>query len=283
MPGSEVRYARMPSVDSNYKDEDFDPTSPFPCDSHAAPVPSHSEPNAQQTTLRRYWPTLVGLTFFCASLVLFYRSLHVSETQCAERLSAYSPAIQAVEYNDVVFNGSLRHPSEFRGSPTPELDAAWDRISGLRPLRLSEDDLAKIGKESTPSLAKYHEEDGGGYFATIEIAHHMHCLNMLRKATYWDYYAPLDDSYQKDPDFHRVHLDHCIELLRQSLMCTADVGLITFNWVGNHRTPWPDFSTQHRCRNFDKIVDWNQAHSVLIYGPSLTRTEGVVDLPEPGP
>lgn len=30
--------------------------------------------------------------------------------------------------------------------------------------------------------------------------------NMLRKRTYWDHYGPLDDTYQRDPAFYRVHL-----------------------------------------------------------------------------
>lgn len=33
--------------------------------------------------------------------------------------------------------------------------------------------------------------------------------NMLRKRTYWDHYGPLDDTYQRDPDFYRVHLGGC--------------------------------------------------------------------------
>ena len=77
-------------------------------------------------------------------------------------------------------------------------------------------------------MVKYHEEFGGGYLATLEIAHYMHCLvrrptpspdgygspshylqNMLRKRTYWEHYGPLDDTYQRDPDFYRVHLGQC--------------------------------------------------------------------------
>jgi len=276
-------YFQVPNSDTDDAADVVELKSPpSPSRDGHGPNPSLGDSTARRTFLRRYWPTLVGLTFFCASLVLFNSSPRVPPAaQCAKQLSAYSPAIEAVEYRDVIFNGSLRHPSEFRGAPSPAVDAAWDRISDLRPLRIFEDDLAKIGKEPRPSLAKYQPEHGGGYIATLEIAHHMHCLNMLRKNTYWDYYAPLDESYQQDPDFYHVHLDHCIELLRQSLMCTADVGLITFDWVADHRRPWPDFSTQHRCRNYDAIVDWNQERSVWITAAGLSRTEGVVDMPEP--
>ena len=46
----------------------------------------------------------------------------------------------------------------------------------MRPLRISEEDLAKIGRISRPSLVRYREELGGGYLVSLEISHHMHCL-----------------------------------------------------------------------------------------------------------
>ncbi|KZT69728.1 hypothetical protein DAEQUDRAFT_726394 [Daedalea quercina L-15889] len=279
MPSSDVRYVPIPEADDSDGQGSLklETLSVLGCDS---PPNLSQRCYSSKRNFYDYWPILAGATFFSASLVLFYLSLHNPDVQCTRRLSTYSPAIEAVEYHDVMFNGSLHHTSEFRGTPSPEVDAAWDRISNLKPLSIFEDDLTKIGRNSRPSMVKYHEAFSGGYVATIEIAHHMHCLNMLRKRTYWDYYAPLDDSYQRNPDFYRVHLDHCIELLRQSLMCTADVGLITFDWVAEHRNPWPNFSTQHRCRNFDKLVEWNEAHSVSINADNLTRTDDAVDLPE---
>ena len=63
-------------------------------------------------------------------------------------------------------------------------------------------------------------------------------------------------------------------------MCSADVGLITFDWVAEKHTPWPNFSTMHRCRSFEKVVEWNEAHAVTITPSQLTRTNDTVDLPE---
>lgn len=37
--------------------------------------------------------------------------------------------------------------------------------------------------------------------------------NMLRKRTYWEHYGPLNDEYQRDPDFYRVHLGQCYSYL----------------------------------------------------------------------
>jgi hypothetical protein len=35
---------------------------------------------------------------------------------------------------------------------------------------------------------KLSEEFGGGYMESVEVLHQLHCLNMLRQATYEDYY-----------------------------------------------------------------------------------------------
>ena len=45
-------------------------------------------------------------------------------------------------------------------------------------------------------------------------------------------------------------------MIRQILTCNADVGLYTAVWVKDYNEPYPDFNTQHTCRNFDKIRDW---------------------------
>lgn len=43
-------------------------------------------------------------------------------------------------------------------------------------------------------------------------------------------------------------------------MCTPDVTPVTFfddSDVPQRRTPFPDFSTKHTCRDFDAIAEWS--------------------------
>lgn len=51
-------------------------------------------------------------------------------------------------------------------------------------------------------------------------------------------------------------IDHCIDILRQFIMCSGDTGLITYTWEEGRNVPMPDFSTTKTCRNFDDIVTW---------------------------
>lgn len=57
------------------------------------------------------------------------------------------------------------------------------------------------------------------------------------------------------------HLGHCIEGLRQSLMCSADTSPIVWQWVesdedlnGGRMQGFP--GALHTCRDFDKIKNW---------------------------
>jgi len=116
--------------------------------------------------------------------------------------------------------------------------------------------------------------------ATLEFGHQMHCLNVIRKHTYLEYYDFEKNWLEKDPEFYRIHLDHCIEMLRQLIMCTGDVGLITFDWVEGRDIPYPDFNTVHKCRDFDSLLEWNHDNVVHLPMSHVVRTGSEIDLTE---
>lgn len=55
------------------------------------------------------------------------------------------------------------------------------------------------------------------------------------------------------------HVDRCIDLLRQVLLCYADTGLIFYTDHGDDQ-PESRVSTVHMCRNFSRIVNWANEH-----------------------
>ncbi|KAI0927033.1 hypothetical protein AcV5_007676 [Taiwanofungus camphoratus] len=242
----------------------------------------------QRPSWQRFCPWLIHGVLFCLYSVLFLalytRTQSPETTQCVGLLSTYSPAYEAVEYKTVRFNGTLDFPSPYSGPPSPAVDAAWDRITtnnSLRPIRVADRVLDKIYKSGRASNVQYHEEDGGESMGTIEVFHQLHCLNMLRKYTYPDYYPELQDLWNTRPHFIRSHLDHCVEIIRQNLMCAADVGVITYDWLEGWDIPFPDFNTWHQCRNFDKILEWSIEHRVHIPKEHIRRLGHEVDLPGP--
>ena len=54
--------------------------------------------------------------------------------------------------------------------------------------------------------------------------------------------------------------DHCIEVLRESAMCQADISLVTWEWQPNRELPFANFNVKHECRNWGKIMEWTKQH-----------------------
>lgn len=70
---------------------------------------------------------------------------------------------------------------------------------------------------------------------------------MIRQALYPDHYRhPIDPS----------HVIHCVNSVRQSIMCMSDVSLVSWEW--NQRLEFLIESAEnvHTCRDFDRIKHW---------------------------
>ncbi|MCJ1360131.1 MAG: hypothetical protein MMC33_010134 [Icmadophila ericetorum] len=189
----------------------------------------------------------------------------------------YSPALEAVRNTGHIhrFDGSFATPNKFKGTPSPKIDAAWANITykdgGV--INISEEMLHAVNASAEYSV-KLAPEIGGGYMASVEALHQLHCLNTLRQATYVNYYQDKAEAWQDSPQILRYHLDHCIDNLRQKLMCDADAGILTYVWVKGHPMPFPDFSVQHKCRDFGALKDWVTEHQTYT-----SETHGIERLP----
>ena len=100
-----------------------------------------------------------------------------------------------------------------------------------------------------------------GYIAGVEVFHHLHCLNVVRQFAWRDQYpehlVPTLLKYNT-PTVARGHVDHCIETLREALTCNADVTpYLWYKNVGEGNGPAKeDFQATHKCKRFDRIVDY---------------------------
>jgi hypothetical protein len=80
-------------------------------------------------------------------------------------------------------------------------------------------------------------------------------------ATYLDHYA--NNTFFVDHPQHvvRGHLDHCVEILRMQLQCSAEMTpILTEEGLPGHILPTPDFNVIHMCKNFDKLKEWTRAN-----------------------
>lgn len=71
-------------------------------------------------------------------------------------------------------------------------------------------------------------------------------------------------------------VDHCIEMLRQVIMCNSDMHVVTHDWVDHTTGAWPDFSVNHQCRDYEKLMSWIDGARLMTSDSDFrwTRPEG---------
>ncbi|KAL2000729.1 hypothetical protein VTN02DRAFT_2700 [Thermoascus thermophilus] len=92
--------------------------------------------------------------------------------------------------------------------------------------------------------------------ANLAVFHQLHCLKTIWQYTYLEHYKSRNELFSKpDVEIHH-HLDHCVDLLRQALMCNPDTSIITFKSVDTQASPVPEYGLPRRCRDFEAILQW---------------------------
>ena len=74
----------------------------------------------------------------------------------------------------------------------------------------------------------------------------------IRKALHPEYYGP---AHNNDTNFH-LHQNHCIEQLRQYIMCSGDMTPIPTRYYTALGRNYVDSDVPHTCRNFEKLQKW---------------------------
>jgi hypothetical protein len=60
-------------------------------------------------------------------------------------------------------------------------------------------------------------------------------------------------------------LDHCLDSLRQAIMCHGDISLFVHRWNEDSQFFRARFNTARTCRNFDNIQDWASERYIEEY------------------
>ncbi|MCJ1394221.1 hypothetical protein MMC18_007099 [Xylographa bjoerkii] len=178
-------------------------------------------------------------------------------------------------------NGSLlpdHPPSIYRQDPSDEVDKAWHRLANINPIPLSSADVEKLGYDPL-IVARWPEVYGLGsdaYVGRLDVFHEIHCLDMLRREVHYDHY------YGKQwpngaPQDHRIHISHCVYALLQSLTCSANTDPFIHYWVDVGDEPYPDFSINRQCRDFEAVLRWQEEKSIPMsqYRDVIRKPEGV--------
>jgi len=155
--------------------------------------------------------------------------------------------------------------SVFLQEPSSQVDEAWVGISTSKLISFPGSDLAKMGKDST-EMARLPEDWGYGsdvYVGKLDIFHKIHCLNTLRKKIHSDHYWGWKYSNRSElTEAHRMHTNHCMKLLLETLTCDANADIVPYVWVKGQASPFPDFSIRRKCGNLDALLQWQDDHEI---------------------
>ncbi|KAJ0103755.1 hypothetical protein J7T55_001374 [Diaporthe amygdali] len=191
------------------------------------------------------------------------------DAACSSYTTQYSPLLEEVgiKYDFIQYNGSFLEETIYRQRGSPEVDDAWEALGvNSRAGVITREQGLKSGL--TNAHVQRADKYGGGFFVNVEGMHHLHCLNLVRQGLYWnyEYYKELGaGAFVNDDMIIEKHISHCLDTIRQTLMCNADTGVLGQVWF-DHESPtaFPDFNTRHKCKNFDDISRWAVEHQELV-------------------
>jgi Mycotoxin biosynthesis protein UstYa len=90
--------------------------------------------------------------------------------------------------------------------------------------------------------------------------------NSIRIALHKNHYEP-----QFPQKFHpttgpygKKHITHCIEALREALMCASDTSVLVWKWHEGSHASMGHSDVLHTCRNFEKIWEWGWEHRAPV-------------------
>ncbi|SCO87576.1 uncharacterized protein FRV6_11703 [Fusarium oxysporum] len=146
-------------------------------------------------------------------------------------ISAFAGAWISMVYVNIDQNCAA-HTSQWsllrniNNNASPEVDAAWEALGvDYRSGVISYKDGLSSGLDD--SFVQRAPQHGGGFIINVEGMHHLHCLNLLRKFLWYkyEYYKDLGGhAFKNDGEVFRMHVTHCLDTVRQVLMCNVDTG-----------------------------------------------------------
>ncbi|KAJ5115619.1 hypothetical protein N7448_011386 [Penicillium atrosanguineum] len=153
---------------------------------------------------------------------------------------------------------------QFAGLPTEQIDKNWKDLIAGRYFRLEDSEIELLSQDpDSPALTKMSSNDRiaeEGFYGGPDVLHSLHCLNAIRKHLDRDYYA---GSMTIPPEYRRLHVDHCVDHLRQALLCHGDLTPVTMKpVVANTSLPYPvtfylgQTEREHTCRSAEAIRNW---------------------------
>ncbi|KAI1455334.1 hypothetical protein F4805DRAFT_436434 [Annulohypoxylon moriforme] len=146
--------------------------------------------------------------------------------------------------------------------PSDALDTIWNDLLYAINIRVRGSELDLL-QENKTSRVQIIGGSGDDYIGVLGVYHHLHCLNNMRRLLNWNYYGPKIVNLEHKQGFTREHSNHCIDTIRQALMCHANTGLYTTEWDDETKTPNKiiKLNSMTTCVRWNSLDDWARARA----------------------
>ncbi|CAK1356547.1 uncharacterized protein RHO25_012310 [Cercospora beticola] len=167
----------------------------------------------------------------------------------------YSDAPTALETHPLDRAGFHRNDGSdpdtaFESRPNEKNDAAWHHILNVGMIAITEEENARLPNGGSSRV----RNDPEHRVVLLSLFHQLHCLKYLRDLIYdFDEGAVIPGARN---EYQLMHGDHCIDYLRQVLICHGDLTPIRQHWEPSLHAYAAEQETVHQCRDFQKIWEW---------------------------
>ncbi|KAI2637707.1 hypothetical protein GGS26DRAFT_424480 [Hypomontagnella submonticulosa] len=174
---------------------------------------------------------------------------NIGDKQTAE---PYSPANAIIEYEH---RSMVANDTRFTGYPGAKWEQSMHELLAGTLIRISEDELRRHGSESIALK-------DGGYAAGLGVGHDLHCVKKIKQWIYREHAYPNLAPDGEEFETIRFHADHCLDFIRQGLMCRLDFSMYTLTW-GDGERGLPGH-LYHRTPDVQRCVNWDKAHNWML-------------------
>ncbi|KAI0448614.1 hypothetical protein F5B21DRAFT_518804 [Xylaria acuta] len=152
---------------------------------------------------------------------------------------------------------------KFIGKPRPEMDEAWHNLLNGTLIKFSQEELLLAGN------AKSIAHKDGGFVGGLAISHSLHCLKRIKQYIHPEYYYPGDQDWV-ELDWH---FDHCLESIRQEILCGGSAEVYTLEWTpASNEKPSVTVPQPRMCVDWESLHSWMKERAVA-YGDMVKPTD----------
>ena len=158
----------------------------------------------------------------------------------------------------------------YQGARNETNNALWSDLYKYMNTHIAYEEASIMPNKTAPEV----EADGGGYPIILNMFHDIHCLDSIRKTlwfwleAHWNsthnpftlYDTPFDALRNRGDIFETNHIDHCIDNIRQSIICNVDITPNVFQYSKEYGEIRARATVVYECRDYDLVIELAEKH-----------------------